>query len=90
LGENFRRDIARRAASSRSQLLFIDETSQTKVGDFDDGLSEVLLREEQVFWFDVPVDDSKPVAVDQSVENGSDDVTSLCLGKPFLLQDLVE
>ena len=90
LGKNFGCDVTWRAARCGRQLFFVDEASEAEVRYLNDRLGEVLLREEQVLGLDVPVDDAKLVAIDKGIKDRCNNVTSLCLRKSFLLQDLIE
>ena len=63
---------------------------QTKVCNFHWTGSKLIWFYQKVFWFDVPMENSKWVTILKSIKQGTDNLTSLFFFEVFLFYNLIE
>jgi len=90
LEKDLRCDIPWRSAGCRGQGLKGDKTRETEVGDLNNTGGGIFSRVQQIFGLNISVDDVQGVAVNDSINNGSDGVRGLFFCVHFFLENDVE
>ena len=88
--QDLRGDIAWGTTGGLGHGLLTDETGQTEVSHLDHGSGKIFGSQQQVLGLDVSVDDAKGVAVLESINDRSNDVTSFFLGELLSLHEHIE